>query len=251
MTTFLDAFTIPGVAHNLWSYLNAEDEVRYDSTCKDVRIVHREFVYKGEPIVDYDEIAMHTENCTAIQSQINKRNKYATHIYWHGFYWRSGEDIDITVSPNLKVLDLRIPIDLDITRSKIMDSTHEMCAVINRCLNQICNTKNNIHTIKVQPGDITLIKFNLDTEEEVLSRRLYDYCDGSHLKLYKKFGMPIFIDLAVPNIEDVHLIAKRAHLPRALMSLRSRILLNDIPDTALVDWDDEDEGVAGMMVDLM
>lgn len=251
MTTFLDVFTIPGIAHNLWSYLNAEDEVCYDSTCKDVRIVHREFVYKGEPCLDYDDVAQYTENCAAIQSHINKRKKYATELIWQGLDWRTSDDIDITLSPNLKVLDIRIPIDIDVTRSTIMDSTHEICAIVNRCINQICNTSNIIQNVMVRPGAITLCKFNLDTDEPILTRTIFDYCEGSHLKLYKKFGMPVFIDIVIPNPEEVHLIAKRVYLPRALMSLGSRILLNDVPNTALVDWDDEDEGEVGMMVDLM
>lgn len=251
MTTFLDVFTIPGIAHTLWSYLTVEDELRYDSTCKDVRTVHREFVYRGETILDYDRIADECENCIAIESQIGKRKKYATEIIWHGLFWRGSDDIDITLSPNLKVLNLCIPIDIDVTRSRIMDSTHEMCAIVNRCINQICNTPNNIQSIIVRPGTVTLFKFNLDTEESILKWSVFDCCEGSHLKLYKKFGMPVFIDIVTPNPEEVHLVAKRAYLPRALMSLGSRILLNDIPGTALVDWDDEDEGIVGMFVDLM
>lgn len=242
---FLDLYCQPLIGYTISSYLTIEDDMRFDATCSDVRAFNRAYSYPMFRSLDLDCLVEQTDN-----------ERYATHYlrklspYVHEITSRKNElgfrIPSIHRLPHLRHLTLAVPLILDVTMGRIHPNTHHIWSNINLFLGSLTRHPNQLKSVMIVPGVIKLVRTEPDTQGYIDEHNIEDYCEGSHLAIYRRFGMPVTLSFFVT---PGHFGLDQVHAPSYLMSLATKKSIQD--HCAYLDWNRVHEGIGSFIVDLL
>lgn len=246
---FLDLYCQPLIGYTIGSYLSVEDDARMDATCTDIRAFHREYAYPMFRILNLDELldACSTERWAT--GYLRKMSPYLYQITSRknelGFRIPS-----IHRLPELRHLTLAIPLILDVTFNRIHPNTHHVWSNFNMFLGSLGRYPNKLETLTIVPGVIKMVRTDPITNEYIDEHNIEDYHEGSHLAIYRRFGMPVMLTFFISSAETAsNFTLQCLHAPSYLMALATKKAIQD--HCIYSDWNRIDEGVGSLIIDLL
>jgi hypothetical protein len=238
---FLDVYCQPLIGYTIDSYLGVEDEIRFDATSKEVRAFKREWVYPTCRNMDIDLLTEECENLEWAKAYLRKMNPYLESVY-------CGQNIydfqlpTIRSMPNLRSITFAVPLIMDVTLGCIHPNTYRIWASVDRCMQSIANTPNKIEHVNIVPGVMKLVHSDPISGDYIDEKVVQDCTEGTHLRYYRRFGLPIMLMFSIPK--DNHFHVKSFRCPSWVIALAMREkMLN-------TNWNTQEEGVGSMFLDL-
>jgi len=235
MSSFLDIYLNPIQGTLIHSFLTPQDEQALDSTCKQIREFNREHVYPKYTTVD-------TANTTP--SFLRKLTPYIKKLIVR--------DLNIPTSmPLLEDVTIVVPLIVDVTIRRICEDTHRMWQFASEFLQTLAITSNIVHTVRIVPGNLTLLRADMFTGNIIEIYTVQDSTEGSHLQLYRFFRFPPFITFRIPAVRAFKGMFKvtTLHYPSQLATRSAKNTLhNNI--SHYTTWDINTTGLASMFFDL-
>lgn len=230
MASFEHIYQIPLVGYTIHKFLDLQDEACLDSTNKDIRDFHRKYVYPTVRKIDLDTIQDYTNHV----AYIKKISPFLEEIICRK---NSGQTAlpSVRCLPNLKHVTYAVPIVLDTTLQRIDRATHHIWAHVNGFLRSLSIVENKVETVNIVPGVINLIRVDIEDDEILEEHTLEDTTEGSHLRLYRQYGMPVVLNFRLPKDIPVK-------IPGYITSVSVE---------KFIDWNTQDTGIASLILDLL
>lgn len=238
MTTFLDIYLNPLQGKTIHKFLSVKDEQALDSTCKEVRAFNRKHVYPS-----YSEIDTANFNSAFIR-KINSHIKTL-------IVRDTRRSLFLNYMPVLEEITFVVPLVVDVTFRRIYEDTHVVWRDIAGFLQLLTVTPNKVHTVRIVPGDIKLIRIDVPTGDTLEEHTVQDSTEGSHLQLYRFYQFPPFISFFIPAIQSCKGMFKvnTFHYPSQLATRSGKNTLHNIISNYTT-WDNNRTGLASMFYDL-
>ena len=238
---FLDVYCQPLIGYTIDGFLGVEDEIRFDATNKEVRAFKREWVYPMYREIDLDALTEECENLEWAKLYLQKMNPYVEKVECrHNVY-------DFQLPTVRKMVKLRkitfaVPLILDVTFGSIHPNTYRIWATVDRFMQSLATTPNKVERVTIVPGVIKLVRTNMQTREYTDEKVIYDCAEGTHLRYYRRFGLPVVLMFSIPK--ESHFHVKSFKCPSWVMSIGTREKIQH------TNWDTQEEGVGSMFLDL-
>ena len=240
MASFLDVFGISNLAFQISDYLTGEECLKFDCVCKDVYEINRESVYPMYREIDLDAIVESLQDHIGVKSYLTKMSPYATTII--ASKNSTGVCIPrITKLPKLRNVTYAVPLIIDVTFQIIHADTHRLWKGVSDFLSSLSTTNNDVESVHIVPGVIMLVRTDVETNETLDTRILNDTCAGTHLRMYRRYQMPVTLMTALPKLDMLT-------APWELMSLPIKNMAQEI--SQYINWD-MTEGSGSFFMDLV
>ena len=238
MTTFLDLYLNPLQGKLIHSFLSVCDDQALDSTCKEIREFNRNHIY---PL--YTEMDTANSNLAFIR----KVSSYVKTLIVRD----TRRPLFLNYMPALEDITFVVPLVVDVTFRRIYEDTHSTWRDIAGFLQLLAVTPNNVHTVRIVPGNIKLLRIDVPTGDILEERIVQDSTEGSHLQLYRFYQFPPFISFFIPAIQSCKGMFKveTLHYPSQLATRSGKNTLHNII-TNYTTWDINTTGLASMFFDL-
>jgi hypothetical protein len=240
MASFLDVFGIPNVGYNISDYFTFEECLKFDCVCKDVREINRDTVYPMYKTICLDTVVESLQDHVGVGSYLNKMSPYVHTVV--ASKNSTGVCIPrINKLPKLREVTYAVPLILDVTLQIIHADTHRLWQGVNNFLQSLTSVDNKVEMVNIVPGTITLLRTDVDTNETLDIRVLHDMSAGTHLRMYRRYQMPVTLMTRLPKI-------KIFTAPSQLMSLPTKNMAQEI--SQYINWDTT-EGPGSFFMDLI
>jgi hypothetical protein len=238
---FLDLYCQPLLGYTIDSYLGVEDESRFDATSKEVRAFKREWVYQMYRVMDIDTLVENCENIEWAKLYLRKMNPYLTRVEcrcnFHEFQVPTIRNLS-----NLRELTFAVPLVLDVSIGSIHPNTYQIWGSVDRFLQSLATRPNKLEHVSIVPGILKLVRTDPTTQHYLDEKIVYDTTEGTHLRYYRRFGLPVMLMFAIPK--QNHFRLKSFKCPSWVLPLSTR------EKTKNIDWGTQEEGVGSMFLDL-
>jgi hypothetical protein len=240
MDAFSSVYSVPFLGKRLHSFLSVADEAELDSTSKTLHTLHRKDVYPLTHTLDLDKVGRET---TAPIPYLKKVSPYVRVIQCTR---NPGRIALPTVAklPSLVSLTYAVPLLLDTTLRRIHPSTLLLWSKVNAFLQSLYTTDHRVRTVRIVPGPVILVRTDVDTGDILEEHVLDDCTEGSHLQIYRKYGMPVVLSVARPRTPFFGESVGEIRIPTALMSYGMQ---KSVQHTS---WSVHSTGIASVVLDL-
>lgn len=237
MPSFENAYFIPNVGSLINNFMRPEDDIKIDSTSKSIREFHREWVYPGYRHMNIDDIYENASSSRAALAYMTKMNPYVEEIECfrnvHGVKLPRLRSL-----PNLQDITFAVPIILDVTLRRIHPNTQELWRSVNMFINAAVTQENSLQKISIVPGVIVLVRTDPVTNEYLEEHVLEDMTEGSHLQIFRRYGLPVVL----------HAPMGARHIDIKIpLQLASWVTKNG----GFTDWSVHETGIASVLLDLI
>lgn len=240
MASFLDVFGISNIAFQISDYLTFEECLKFDCVSKDVYDINRESVYPMYREIDLDSVVDSLQDYIGVKSYLTKMSPYATTII--ASKNSTGVCIPrITKLPNLRTVTYAVPLIIDVTFQRIHADTHRLWQGVSGFLHSLSVNNNDVKSVHIVPGIIMLVRTDVDTNDTLETRILNDTCAGTHLRMYRRYQMPVTLMNPLPRLDMFT-------APSQLMSLPIKNMAQEISN--YTNWD-LTEGSGSFFMDLV
>lgn len=239
---FLDTYCIPLVGYTINSFLKIEDQFVLAATCKDAQTFRTDFVFPMCKTLDLQALSERTRTR-------RWATRYLDNVVGHVRVLKPCFDYTympptIDRMPNLREITIAIPLILDANQQRIHPITQMAWAEVNRFLRSLTVHPNKLETLRIIPGVLKLVRAEPETNAILDEHLVHDIEEGSHLRLYRVFELPI--QLYGLNAEQLQ--GKRIHAPSQVMALSLRHAMKNCK--GYTDWSGQTQGHATILFDL-
>ncbi len=240
MPSFTDVYLVPDIGQLISTFFNIRDDARLDSTNKEIRDFHRAAVYPLYNIIDLDAISEEVDDPVPY---LKKMTPFA-------------EKITSTLNPgrlgiptvrkmrNLREVTYAVPLVVDTTLRRIHPTTYRFWELVDSFLQSLFMFPNAVETVNIVPGAIVLVRTDPDRDDFLEEHVLNDTTEGSHLQIYRRYGMPVVMNVHKPAAPTHGTRLSRVHLPGRLASYGMKNLHYE-------DWNTDITGIASLLLDLI
>lgn len=239
MTSFLDVYTVPDIGNNIHSFLTFTDESNLDKVNKEVYTFNREYVYPMCKTVDLD--TFHSQ--PNFLNYLKKITYYIEHLTCKHNSSRTGIPT-IRYMPSLKEITYAVPLVIDSTQRRIHPATHRLWGLVNNFLQSLYTHKNFVKKVNIVPGCVILVRCDPITDEFLEEHIINDTTEGSHLELYRWYGMPVVLNVVRPTVLYFGTELESVHCPFLLASY-------NMEKIHCTDWNKQETGIASVILDLI
>jgi hypothetical protein len=223
-------------------FLGIEDQFSIENTCKDTQQFQMDFVYPMTKTLDVQTLSDRTRTRRWVTRYLEKVQQHVRVLepcYNHAYVPPTIEHL-----PNLREVTVAVPLILDATRQSVHPTTQIAWGELNRFLRSLTIHPNQLETLRIVPGIIKMVRTDLDTNAILDQHIVDDIEEGSHLRLYRVFDLPIVLyGLNAENLQG-----KTIHAPSSLMALSLRHAMKNCK--GYTDWSGHTQGHASILFDL-
>jgi hypothetical protein len=238
MDCFSRVYGIPFVGARLHSFLTSEDDAGVDCASKTVYDIHRSDIYPQRPTLDLDTLG---------PSPLPYLKKVSPFVRTIISETNPGRIVLPTVRmlPSLETLTYAVPLLLDTTLRRIHPSALVLWSKLNAFLQSLYTTEHRVQSVRILPGPIILMRTDLETGDVLEEHVLDDFTEGSHLAVYRKYGMPVVLTASRPRTPFFGETLQELHLPTDLMSYGMQKCVQH------TSWSVQSTGIASVLLDLI
>lgn len=241
MPSFSDVYLIPLVGNLIHSFLPPKDDADISAVSEEYTDFHDEYVYPMRRELDLDglgedplpylaKVSPYTESITCA------RNPACIALP------------SVRLLPKLRTLTYAVPLVLDTSLRRIHPATHQYWANVNNFLQSLFTVDNHVESVRILPGPVHLVRTNPGSDDYVEEHILDDTTEGSHLQLYRKYGMPVVLQALRSRTMFFGDSLREIHIPKRLVSLAMQNWCADVP--GCTEWDAQTTGIASVVLDL-
>lgn len=239
---FLDLYCVPLLGNNINTFLKVEDQAELAATCRDARHFQIDFVYPMCKTLDLQALYDQSRTPRWVQRHLENTDPHVRVL--KPCYDYTFMPPTINTLPNLREITIAVPLILDATHQSIHPTTMIAWAELNRFMRSLTTHPNKLETLRIVPGIVQMVRTNPETREILDSYTVPDREEGSHLRLYRVFELPV----ALYGFNPEHLTCKNIHAPASLMALSLRTELRK--KKAYTDWSGHTQGHISILFDL-
>ena len=190
--------------------------------------------------IDLDAVVESMPDYVGVKSYLTKMSPYATTIV--SSKNSTGVCIPrITKLPKLKTVTYAVPLIIDVTFQRIHADTHRLWRGVSDFLHSLSMYNNDVDSVHIVPGIIMLVRTDVETHETLDTRILNDTCAGTHLRMYRRYQMPVTLMMPLPKLDMLT-------APSQLMSWPIKNMAQEI--SQYINWDTT-EGSGSFFMDLI
>lgn len=241
MPSFSDVYLIPLVGNLVHSYLSPKDDAEISNVSEEYTEFHEEYIYPMRREIDLDTLG---EDPLPYLSKVSPYVESITCM-------RNPSCValpSVRTLPKLRTLTYAVPLVLDTTLRRIHPATHQYWAKVNDFLQSLFTVDNCVESVRIIPGPVHLVRTNPDSDDYVEEHILEDTTEGSHLQLYRKYGMPVVLNVYRPRTMFFGDDLRELHVPMRMASLAMQNWCADAP--GCTGWDAQATGIASVILDL-
>ena len=195
---FTDVYCIPGIGKLIHEFLEVDDFLRLDTTCKAIKAHNDTEILPSYKRVDMDAIMNMATDPFAAGAFLGKVSKHVEHI-------ESTYNVDrirlppAKTLPRLRTLRYAIPLGIDITGHVIDRETLDLWTNVETFMREVAQIENHpLESAEFVPGEIALVRRDRLTRVSTSVKWIPDRNETTHQEYYRYFMMPsIYIPLAL------------------------------------------------------